>query len=210
MISISNIRSFALCVFVVLLSLHGAISGELNPTRSIGDEAPSWENLPGTDEKEHSSKDLEKFKAVVVAFTCNSCPYAVDYEERINQLAKKYSSAGSQVAVIAINVNKVEKDLLPAMKIRAEERSFVFPYLLDETQKVAKEFGAGRTPEFFVLDQSRKIRYMGAFDDNTNADSVTKRYVQDAITAVLGDKPVSIRETPPVGCAIRYDKERRK
>lgn len=185
-------------------------AGKYNPTRSIGDTAPQWNSLPGTDGKQHSSKDLDDRDVVVVVFTCNSCPYAVDYEVRLNELAKKYSAADSRVGVVAINVNKIEADLLPAMQQRAKEREFVFPYLFDETQQVAKQFGALRTPECFVLNRARKIVYMGAMDDNTDPQAVKTRYVEEAIAGALQGKQVELAETPPVGCLIRFARERRK
>ena len=155
------------------------------------------------------SKDLDS-EVIVVVFTCNSCPYAIDYEDRINALAKRYSAAQSKVAVVAINVNKVEADLLPAMKKRADEKKFQFPYLFDETQQVAKNFGAVRTPEFFVLNKERQVVYMGAMDDNTKADQVKVNYLDQAIEATLAGKSIENTETPPVGCGIRFVRERKK
>ncbi len=184
--------------------------GKYNSEKNIGDQPDAWVDLPGTDDKQHSLKELDKYDAVVVVFTCNSCPYAVDYEQRINELADKYAGPQSRVAVVAINVNKIEADQLPAMKKRAEERKFKFPYLYDETQKIAKAYGAVRTPEFFLLNKQRRIVYMGAMDDNTKADQVKTRFLEDAIAATLAEKPVSVTETPPVGCAIRYVRERKK
>ena len=187
-----------------------AQAGKYNSEKNIGDQPSAWVDLPGVDDKSHSLKDLARFEVVVVVFTCNSCPYAVDYEERINKLAEKYQGDASRVAVVAINVNKIEADQLPAMKKRAEERKFKFPYLYDESQQIAKAFGAVRTPEFFVLNKERRIVYMGAMDDNTKADQVKTRYLEDAITATLNGQSISATETPPVGCAIRYVRERKK
>ena len=167
-------------------------------------------DLPGTDGQQHSLKDLANFDVVVVVFTCNSCPYAVDYEERINKLASQYSGKDSRVAVVAINVNKIEADQLPAMKKRVEDRKLTYAYLYDETQQIAKEFGAARTPEFFVLNKERRIVYMGAMDDNTRADQVKTKYVEQAITATLAGQSIPVTETPPVGCAVRYVRERKK
>ncbi len=183
-----------------------AFAGKYNQFRNIGDPAPAWNHLPGTDDKTHSLKDLAESEVVVVVFTCNSCPYAVDYEQRINRLAQKYQDPNSKVSVVAINVNKVKEDLPAEMKTRASERGFVFPYLYDETQQIAKDFGAGRTPEFYVLNRARQIVYMGAMDDNTDEAKVKVHYVQEAIDATLQGKPVSITETAPIGCAIRYSR----
>ncbi len=186
------------------------LAGQFNQQLNIGDTAPAWQKLPGVDDKEHSLEDLSSRDVVVVAFTCNTCPYAVDYEGRINELAKKYAAEDSKVAVVAINVNKVTGDLMPAMKERVEKQSLVYPYLYDETQQIAKAFGAARTPEFFVLDKNRKVVYMGAFDDNTKEAEVKKHYVEDAIAAALQGQPAPVAETPPVGCAVRYARERKR
>ena len=147
---------------------------------------------------------------MVVVFTCNSCDYAVEYEDRIIAFAKKYSAADSGVSVVAINVNRIEEDSLPAMKKRAAKRKFPFMYLFDESQKIANDYGAIRTPEFFVLDKNRKIAYMGAFDDSTDASKVKKVYVEDAIAAVKSGKKPKVEETVAIGCRIRFERRRRK
>lgn len=185
-------------------SLH---AGKYNSTLSPGDRAPVWKDLPGVDGKSHSLDDLSTSKAVVVVFTCNSCPYAVDVEDRLLALHDKY--AKQQVAVVAINVNKVTEDLLPAMKKKAKDKGFQFPYLFDSSQKIAKDFGAKRTPEFFVLDGDRKVIYMGAMDDSPEGAKVTKRYVEAALDATLAGTVVKDAETIPVGCAVRFERVRR-
>ena len=195
-------------MLLAMLAAIRGLAGTYNPDRSIGDVVPAWERLPGTDGKEHSWADVADRDAVVVVFTCNSCPYAVDYEQRINDLAARFAGKQSRVAVVAINANRIPEDSLPAMKTRAAARNFQFPYLWDESQAVAKSFGAVRTPEFYVLDRERRIVYMGAMDDNTTAGDVTKRHVDDAVAAVLDGKPVAVKETPPVGCLIRFDRRR--
>ena len=206
-------------------------AGKFGRTLDIGKPAPVWKNLPGIDEKQHSLDDLKASEVVVVVFTCNSCPYAVDYEDRIVAFANKFcqpnliskASAGDatsadpeakkpaspRVALVAINVNKVEEDLLPAMAKRAKEKKFPFPYLFDETQQIAKDYGAIWTPEFFVLNKERKVVYMGALDDNTDASKVKKHYVEDAVTATLNGKDVEVAETPAIGCQIRWERRRR-
>lgn len=182
--------------------------GKYNPVLAIGESAPSWKELPGVDDQPHSLDDLKDAKAIVVVFTCNSCPYAVDYEDRLIDLHRDYRD--KQVAVIAINVNKIPQDSFAAMKERAEEKGFSFPYLYDETQQIAKDFGATYTPEFFVLNADRKICYMGAMDDDSQGKAVTKTYVRDALDAVLQGNMPTTQETPAVGCRIRLERVRRR
>ena len=146
-------------------------------------------------------------KAVVVAFTCNGCPYAVDAEDRLIELSKQWADQG--VAVIAINANDTDQDSIEAMKERAAEKSFPFAYVKDATQEVAKAYGATRTPEFFVIDANRKIAYMGALDDSPDGKAVQKRYVQEALQALLQDDAPTVAETVPIGCNIRYARTRR-
>jgi len=184
------------------------IAGTYNPDRAIGDVVPAWKDLPGTDGRLHSWNDVADRDAVVVAFTCNSCPYAVDYERRIDDLARKHAGKDARVAVVAINSNLIPEDAPEAMKRRSAERGFSFPYLLDASQEVAKSFGAVRTPEFFVLDRERRIVYMGAFDDSTKPADVKKRHVEDAIDAVLAGRSPETGETAPVGCLIRGPRRR--
>lgn len=204
---ITGLMIFLLTVLCVLPSWVDA--GKYNPTLNVGDAAPEWKNLPGTDDKNHSLADLKDKAVVVVAFTCNTCPTAVDYEDRIMAIGKKYA-AGGKVAVVAINANQVEGDLLPKMKERATERSFNFTYLHDDTQQVAKAYGATFTPEFFVLDQNRKIVYMGALDDATKVDEVKVKYVEDAVDAALAGRTPETRETVARGCLVRYARQRPK
>ncbi len=147
---------------------------------------------------------------VVIVFTCNTCPYAVDYEDRINELAKKHGGKEGQVAVVAIGCNAKEEDKLPAMKERAAARGFVYPYVYDESQQVAKEYGAARTPEFFLLDKDRRVIYMGSLDNSSKPAEVTKTYLADAIAAALAGKEVETKETPPIGCAIRWARRARR
>ena len=186
-----------------------ASAGEYNPVLSIGDPAPAWKNLPDVNGKLHSLADLRDSQMVVVAFTCNSCPYSVDYEDRLIQLARELKMRGD-TAVVAINVNRVPEDLPDQMKQRAEEKGFNFPYLYDESQEIARRYGATRTPEWFLLDKDRKIVYMGAMDDNADVSKVKSKHLQEAIAAVRAGKPVEFAETPPIGCAIRYVRTRRR
>ncbi|MDA1052960.1 MAG: thioredoxin family protein [Planctomycetota bacterium] len=193
---------------VLLLALATTVhAGEYNPVLSIGDPAPAWKDLPGIDGKTHSLADLKQSKAVVLVFTCNSCPYAIDYEARIIALTKQFDSR--DVAVVAVNVNKVPEDSMDEMQARAKSQGFNFAYLDDESQQIAHDYGATYTPEFFVLDSQRKIAYMGALDDSPAADKVQQQYVAAALTALLdGDQP-QVTETVAIGCRIRLERKRR-
>jgi peroxiredoxin len=191
---------------LVLTSI--SVAGEFNKTLSVGDAAPAWKDLPGTDGKKHSLDDLKDKSVVVVVFTCNSCPIAVDYEDRILDFAKTHAKPDSKVALVAINVNTITEDKLDAMKKRAEKRGFSFPYLYDESQQIARAFGANYTPEFFVLNAKREVVYMGAFDDKSNEKEAMVNYLAPAVEAALkGEKPTK-GETLARGCAIRFKRVR--
>jgi peroxiredoxin len=213
LIAVAQTRSSAVQRSIASLALLWIIAvpawaGTYNPDRNVGDVVPAWTDLPGANGRTHSWSDVADRDAVVVVFTCNSCPYAIDYEDRLNDLAARHAGPQSRVAVVAINSNRIPADTLPAMKLRAEEKRFRFPYLFDESQSVARSFGAVRTPEWFVLDRERRIVYMGAMDDSPKPADVGRRYVDDAIAAVLAGKAPEVAETPPVGCQIRFDRRR--
>ena len=204
-----NIRSSLLIGFALVATSATAVAGEFNEVLNIGDAAPSWSNLPGTDGKSHSLADYKEKAAVVLIFTCASCPTAVDYEDRLNELAKRFGGANGQVAFVAVCVNRVKGDLLIDLTERAKQRQFAFDYVHDESQKIAKDYGAVFTPEFYVLGRDRKLVYMGAFDDKTDAALVQQRHVEAAITAVLKNESPAVKETAPRGCRVRYARERK-
>ena len=203
-------NSFFSSAFVWLMAglSWPVLAGEFNPVLNVGDQAPAWDKLPGVDDKTHALDDLRDEDIVVVVFTCNSCPYAVDVEDRLVALAKTY--AEKKFALVAINVNKVESDALPAMKKRAEEKGFAFPYLYDETQQIARDYGATRTPEFFVLNKNRQIVYMGSLDDSPDGKQVSKKYVEAAIEATFKNEKPEVAETIAVGCGVRFERKRRQ
>ena len=146
---------------------------------------------------------------LVVCFTCNSCPYAVDYEDRMIALQKKFVTEGINAQLVAINANTVDADKLEKMKDRASEKKFNYPYLWDESQTVAKAYGAIYTPEFYVLNKQRKIIYRGALDDSTLADKVQLKYVELAVTAAVTGATPEVEKTGARGCGIRYNRKRR-
>jgi peroxiredoxin len=201
-------RFFSLLVIVLALG-QLVTAGEFNKKLNVGDLAPAWENLPGTDDKNHSLADLKDKDVVVLVFTCNSCPVAVGYDDRIIAFAKKHAGKDSKVAVVAVNVNVIEEDRLPKMKEHAKEKGFTFPYLFDESQKIARAYGATYTPEFFVLNKERKIAYMGAMDDKNSEASAKVNYLEPAVTALLKGEKLEKGETLGRGCLIRYLREKK-
>jgi peroxiredoxin len=195
----------AIILGCMVVSAGSAQAGKYNSVLSVGDPAPAWVDLPGVDDQKHSLADLKDRPVVVVIFTCNSCPIAESYEDRLIAFARKY---GGKAAVVAINVNRIPEDRLPKMKERAKEKGFEFPYLYDESQKIGKLFGAEYTPEFFVLDKNRKIAYMGAMDDKSPPGMPATHFLEDAVEAVLkGQKPATA-ETLARGCKVRYARKR--
>jgi peroxiredoxin len=191
----------------VLLFVFGLVTaiGAAAHAVELGDPGPAWKGLIGVDDKQHSLADLKKAKAVVVCFTCNHCPIAKFYEDRLVRLARDYRDKG--VALVAINVNNLEADKLPAMKVRSEEKNFNFPYLYDPTQEIGRKYGAAVTPHFFLLDGKRKIAYIGAMDDSNESARVKKQYLRDAVDAVLTGKTPETTKTRPRGCSIKYEKK---
>ncbi|REK10487.1 MAG: thioredoxin family protein [Planctomycetota bacterium] len=191
----------------MLVSSAGA--GKYNAVLDIGDPAPAWKDLEGVDGKRHSLSDLEEKEVVVVVFTCNSCPVAADYEDRILEFSKKFAGPDGKVGLVAINVNQIPEDRLPKMKERAEAKGFDFPYLYDESQQIGRDYGAAFTPEFFVLDQDRKVVYMGGMDDSSNSEMVENNYLVPAVEAALAGDTPETAEAPAIGCRVRYARQRR-
>jgi peroxiredoxin len=170
----------------------------------IGDAAPNFKGLIGTDDKEHGLTDFKDAKLVVLVFTCNHCPVASAYEGRLVALQKDYKDKGVQL--VAVNVNNIDADRLDKMKERTKEKDFNFPYLYDASQKIGHDYGATVTPHVFVLDGQRKIAYMGAVDDKQDVDQVKTAYLRNAIDALLEGKKPPKAVTKQFGCGIRYEK----
>jgi peroxiredoxin len=148
-------------------------------------------------------------KGYIVVFTCNHCPFAKAYESRIMALDKKYAAQGYPLVTInSSDPAAYEEDSFENMKTRATERGYTFPYLVDETQQVARAFGATRTPTMFVVKKEGDkftVQYIGAIDDNAqDTNGITKRYVEDAVNNLLAGKPVMTTVTKSVGCAIKW------
>ena len=156
-----------------------------------------------------SLADYNSAKGVIVIFDCNTCPYSKAYNDRIIALHNKYASKGYPVVAIQPNDPQISPgDSFEEMVKRAESKKYTFAYLLDETQKVSRSFGATNTPHAFVLKNNGKefnVAYIGAIDDNSrDASAVTKRYVEDAIDALLSSKEVPATKTKAIGCTIKW------
>jgi peroxiredoxin len=177
-----------------------ARAGKFNEVLSIGDAAPDWADLEGVDGRRHALADFAEARALVLVFTCNHCPVARAYESRVVALADAWRDRGVQV--IAISSSRQEADSLEEMKVRAAEAGYSFPYLEGNSLAVARAYGPIATPTFFVLDAERRIAYMGRFDDQTDATRVRRRYVADAVEAVLAGREPEVTETRPEGCPI--------
>jgi peroxiredoxin len=194
---------------VALLSAAPAFGGEFNKKLSVGDAAPEWKDLDGTDGKKHSLADLKGTDVVVLVFTCNSCPVAQGYEPRVTAFTKAHAGAGAKVAVVAVNVNTGKADALPAMKERAEKKKLPYPYLYDPTQEIARKYGAMFTPEFVVLDKDRKVAYLGAMDDKAPPGEPKTKHLEEAVNAVLAGKtPAKAETSAAAGCRIKFDKKK--
>ncbi len=178
-----------------------AEAGKFNKKLDIGSKAPTFSNLQGVDGKAHSMSDYKK-DVMVVCITCNHCPVAVAYEDRMIDFVKKFSD---RVDFVAINVNNLDADKLPKMKERAKAKGFNFDYLYDPSQEIATKLGASVTPEYFVLNKDREVIYMGGLDNSMNASRVTKNYLADAVEAALADKPAPTGETKARGCSVKYE-----
>ena len=168
----------------------------------VGQTAPDWKYLQGTDGKLHSAGDYRDADILVVVFLCNKCPCARGYDDRFSQFVDAYSSRG--VGLVAINANKGPTETMTAMRQRSRDGGYKFHYLRDASQNVAKGFGALSTPHAFVLDAKRNIVYAGAFDDNRSASKVTRNYVLDAVNELLQGREVTVKEARNFGCAINY------
>ena len=172
---------------------------------TVGDTASDFK-LKNVDGKMISLADFKEAKGYIIIFDCNTCPYSKAYNERIAALNKKYASKG--FPVIAINPNDPQKsggDSFENMVKLAKKKNYDFPYLVDETQQVATAYGATNTPHVFVLNKALRVEYIRAIDDNAKSpESVTKRYVEDAVDALLANKPVPVTKVKAIGCGIKW------
>jgi peroxiredoxin len=191
-------------ILTSLLAMAGLIV--LNAGLEPGDTAEGF-TLKNVDGKTVSLSDYNDQKGVILVFTCNTCPFAQAYENRIIQLHKKYTGLG--FPVVAINSNDVDQkpgDTLEKMQERAKEKGMEYAYLKDD-QEVFKEYGATRTPQIYLLEKKGnafKVAYVGAIDDNANDTSaVSKRYVEEAIAALMKGQKPDPSITKAIGCTIK-------
>jgi peroxiredoxin len=189
-------------VFSLLIFFAGTFP---NAGYEVGDTARDFQ-LKNVDGKTVSLADYEGAKGYIVIFTCNTCPYSVMYEDRIIALHTKFADKG--YPVIAINPNDEAKqpgDSFDKMIVRAKEKGFKFPYVLDKTQEIARTYGATNTPHVYVLNKERKVVYIGAIDHNSrDAASADKFYVEDAIKALENNKEPEVSKTKAIGCTIKW------
>lgn len=194
----------------LLLVLFIATTAFKHQGLHVGQSAADFK-LKNIDGNMVSLSDFKDAKGYIVIFTCNHCPFSIKYEDRIIALDKKYKKKG--YPVIAINPNDAEQypaDNFENMQKRAREKKFTFPYLHDETQAIAKSWGATRTPHVFILQKENNAlvtKYIGALDDNSDdAKAVKEKFVEKAVDALLEGKPVETSETKAIGCSIKWKK----
>jgi peroxiredoxin len=195
---------FFLSLAIILISAKSIVKEGYQ----IGDVVSPF-NLKNFDGKMVSLSDYKKSKGVILIFDCNTCPYSKAYNDRIIDLHKKYSPLGFPVITINANDSKMSPgDSFDEMVKRAKNKKYTFPYLIDESQEVARAFGATNTPHVYVLQQSQdnfKVAYIGAIDDNSrDASSAKKKYVEDAVDAILEGNQVPVTKTKAIGCTIKY------
>lgn len=193
-------------VFIFISALFGFKTIVENGYKP-GDKATDFK-LKSVDGKMYSMSDYKDAKGFIVVFTCNHCPFAIKYEDRVMELAKKYKSKG--YVLLAINPNDpaaAPDDSYELMKVRAKEKGFTFPYLFDEGQKIYPQYGATKTPHVFLLDQNLIVKYIGAIDDNVeDASAVKEHYLENAIAAIeKGQEPI-VNSTKAIGCSIKVKK----
>jgi peroxiredoxin len=206
-----------LLAFVLLSMMAAPLFAQSHPILALGSAAPPF-SLPGVDGKIHKLSDSAASPVMVVVFTCNHCPVAQVYEQRIEKLYKDYGPRG--VAVVAIQGNDPKaltideldssdlSDTLAEMKIRVTWKHLHYPYLYDgDTQSVARAYGPQATPHVFIFDRSRRLRYEGRFDDNFRIEKVTVQDARNAVDALLAGKPVPIDHTAVFGCSTKWQEK---
>ncbi|MCK0180594.1 thioredoxin family protein [Flavobacteriaceae bacterium S0862] len=203
------IKTLSILAIVVVVSAF-SVNSKASPGYEVGDVATDFK-LENIDGKKVSLADYTEAKGFIVIFTCNTCPYAVQYEDRIIALDKKYASKGYPVIAIQPNDPNVQPgDSMEAMKARAVSKGFTFPYLMDEDQKIYPQYGANKTPHVYILEKTNKgniVKYIGAIDDNyKDASAVNVKYAENAVDALLAGNEVPETTTRAIGCSIKVKK----
>lgn len=178
-------------------------------TLEIGSPAPDFD-LPGVDGRRYSLKDFDAARVLVVVFSCNHCPYVVGSEDRMIAFATRYAPRG--VAFVAINANDTENhpgDAFEHMVRRAKDKHFPFPYLRDDSQDVARAYGAMRTPHYYAFAKGPgggwRLQYTGRMDDNPRNPGMEKTHeLADAVEALLAGREPPVRATNPIGCNVKW------
>lgn len=205
-------KTFKIILMLLVVATISAFTNDTSKGYKIGDEASDF-TLKNIDDTMVSLADYKDAKGFIVVFTCNMCPYSVANEDRLIALDKKYKQKGFPVIAINPNDPEVSKgDSFEAMKERAKEKGFTFPYLFDEGQKVYPKYGATRTPHVYILNKKKDkliVEYIGAIDDNTrDENNVKERFVENAVEALLkGEKPTKT-DTRAIGCSIKDKRNR--
>lgn len=205
---IKTISLFAVVLLMCSFTSNTEVSGDNG--YKIGDIATDF-NLKNIDGKMVSLANYKDAKGYIVIFTCNTCPYAVQYEDRIIALDKKYASKGYPVVAIMPNNPDVQPgDNVEAMKARAASKGFTFPYLFDDGQEIYPQYGATKTPHVYLLEKTKKgnvVKYIGAIDDNyKDAEAVNTKYVEEAVDALISGKEIKETKTRAIGCSIKVKK----
>jgi len=210
----------ALAVMVLVVGSVLAGPGKYNKVVAPGDQAPKFSGLPAVMGEKDTALNLDDLKedVVVLVFLANHCPYVTKVEDRLIDFVNDYKDKSVKVVAACVtplpeyapegyNKEYCEQDTLAKIRQRINDKKYNFAYGRDDTQKIGREYGAVATPTFFVLDKERKIRYTGSLDDNIDDESkVTKRYVRDAVDAILSGKTIELEETRATGCGIGYRK----
>ena len=192
-----------LIFFLLAAGLLTAATPEKNGYE-VGDTATDFK-LKNVDGKKLALADLKDAKGYIVIFDCNTCPISQAYNSRIIALNKKYASQGYPVITINPNDPGVSPgDSFDKMVAYAKKKDYTFPYLVDETQEVTKAFGATNTPHVYILSKELKVLYIGAIDNSTDENAVTKKYAESALDELLGGKAVATPKTKAVGCTIKW------
>jgi len=198
-------RKVFLSLAVLALVASPVFAGKYNKVVSVNDKAPTFSGIPATTlSGEDTSLTLSDLKepVVVLVFLGNHCPVVQAYEDRIIDFTSDYKNKG--VKVVGVSVNDLDSDRLPAIKNYIKEKKSNYVYGYDESQQIGRAYGATNTPQFFVLDKDRVIKYLGAMDDNMAEAKVTKTYLRDAVDAVLKGESPEVSETQPKGCGVKY------